>query len=507
MLGALVASSFAWSVWSSHTDPLPAFFTSTTRIWELGVGALLAVALAGRPRPRRTVPGAGLLGWAAVAVLLAVAVALPQDVAWPGAWALLPTLPTAVLLWVGWQHTTGGPLRLLGSRPMVWFGALSYSIYLWHWPVIVLGEWSADWAGTTLPSWGRVALALASIGPAWLSWRFVESPIHHGPWLRRRPRALVASGLAISAVGVVAALALVPVRSPFVTTPPGAERLPPSALGANTLRPGEPAPHVDDPGWVTPDPLPRGAGPPRGGRRPLPGRRRRHLTGGVRLRRPTGHDDRRPRGRLQGDAVAARPRGGRGPAGVADRDVGEVVVPLRRHPRDTCRTAYPECDTWNDAVVRELREDPPEVVVTSGVATAAWVDGTADRVALVEGYAARWRVLMTEGTRVIVVGDSPASPDDLDVCAARHPRELSRCAFDAVPAVARSALPLQREAVASSGGGVALLDLTRGSVRSGAARRSSDTSPSTGPVTTSPRRMPRHSPPQLAGAVDDALAG
>ncbi len=139
---------------------------------------------------------------------------------------------------------------------------------------------------------------------------------------------------------------------------------------------------------------------------------------------------------------------------------GKSSCPFAAIPATRAGTAYPECDTWNDAVVRELREDPPEVVVTSGVATAAWVDGTADRVALVEGYAARWRVLMTEGTRVIVVGDSPASPDDLDVCAARHPRELSRCAFDAVPAVARSALPLQREAVASSGGGVALLDLT-----------------------------------------------
>jgi peptidoglycan/LPS O-acetylase OafA/YrhL len=507
VLGALVASSFAWSVWSSHTDPLPAFFTSTTRVWELGVGALLAVALAGRPRPRRPVSGAGLLGWAAVAVLLAVAVALPEDVDWPGAWALLATLPTAVLLWVGWQHTTGGPLRALGSRPMVWFGALSYSIYLWHWPVIVLGEWSADWAGIALPSWGKVALALASIGPAWLSWRFVESPIHHGPWLRRRPKALVASGLAISAVGVIAALALVPLRSPFVTTPPGAEPPPPSALGANTLRSGEPVPQVDDPGWVTPDPLVAGQD------RPAADVDRCQVD--VTVTSPVACVFGDPQGTttvaLVGDSKAMQwlPALEEAAALRGWRIVtwGKSSCAFAAVPATRAGTAYPECDTWNDAVVRALRADPPEVVVTSGVATAAWVDGAADRVALVEGYAARWRSLTTGGTPVVVVGDSPVSPDDLDVCAARHPREMNRCAFDAVPAVARSALPLQREAVASSGGGVALLDLTTwicplqrctAVIGHVAVHRAGDHITATYAATLAT---------QLAQAVDDALAG
>jgi peptidoglycan/LPS O-acetylase OafA/YrhL len=507
VLGALVAGSFTWSVWSSHTDPLPAFFTSTTRLWELGVGALLAVALAGRPRPSRPVPGAGLLGWAAVAVLLAVAVALPHGVDWPGAWALLPTLPTALLLWVGWQQATGGPLRLLGSRPMVWFGALSYSIYLWHWPVIVLGEWSADWAGATLPSWGKLALAVASIGPAWLSWRFVESPIHHGSWLRRRPRALVASGLAISAVGVVAALALVPLRSPFVTSPPGAEPPPPSALGANTLKEEEAASELDDPGWVTPDPLLAGQD------RPAADVDRCQVD--VPVTSPVGCVFGDPRGTttvaLVGDSKAMQWLPALEEAGAARGwrilTWGKSSCAFAAVPATRAGAAYPECDTWNDAVMRELRDDPPDVVVTSGVATAAWVDGAADRTALVEGYAAHWRALATQGARVVVVGDSPISPDDLDVCAARHPRELSRCAFDAVPAVARGALPLQREAVGASGDGVALLDLTtwicpeqrcRAVIGHVAVHRAGDHITATYAATLAT---------QLARAVDDALTG
>ena len=126
-LGTLVTASFVWSVWFSHTSPQPAFFTTTTRVWELGIGALLAVALAGRARPRSPARGSAALGWVALVVLLAVAVALPQGIDWPGAWALLPTVPTAVLIWVGWQGPASGPVRVLGRAPMVWVGGLSYS--------------------------------------------------------------------------------------------------------------------------------------------------------------------------------------------------------------------------------------------------------------------------------------------------------------------------------------------------------------------------------------------
>ncbi|HET7821594.1 MAG TPA: acyltransferase, partial [Ornithinibacter sp.] len=262
-LGALVASSFVWSVWFSHTSPRPAFFTTTTRVWELGIGALLAVALAGRSRPTTAARGSAALGWAALAVLVAVALWLPQDIDWPGAWALLPTLPTAALLWVGWQAPARGPVRVLGTAPMVWVGGLSYSIYLWHWPVIILGGWTAAAFGTTLPGWGVLLLALVSVVPAWLSWRFVESPIHHGSWLRDRPRALLAAGLALSCVGVLAALPLFALRSPFTTTPPGGTLPPLSRLGAATLQPGQPFTPVDDPGWLTPDPLVSGEDRPK----------------------------------------------------------------------------------------------------------------------------------------------------------------------------------------------------------------------------------------------------
>ena len=142
---------------------------------------------------------------------------------------------------------------------------------------------------------------------------------------------------------------------------------------------------------------------------------------------------------------------------------GKSACAFSDAPAAKAGAAYPECDAWNGAVVGALRADPPDVVVTSGTAVSAWAGGGTARQPLVDGYASRWSSLADAGVPVVVVGDSPRSPDDLDVCAARHPRELTRCSFDTASAVARSGLAAQREAVAAasgSGAGVRLLDLT-----------------------------------------------
>jgi hypothetical protein len=105
-----------------------------------------------------------------------------------------------------------------------------------------------------------------------------------------------------------------------------------------------------------------------------------------------------------------------------------------------------------------LRADPPDLLLTSGYAGSAWDGAHATRAALVTGLATRWSQLRDAGVPVVVLGDSPLSPDDLDVCTARHPHELSRCAFDRAPAIAGSGLSAQRDAAATSG--TPLVDLT-----------------------------------------------
>nr|WP_305728749.1 acyltransferase family protein [Phycicoccus sp. Soil802] len=470
LLAAIAVPSFGYAVWLGHVDPDRAYFVTTTRAWELGVGAALAVWCAGREASTRHTEAPedadggkaavawAVLGWVGLAAVIGSAVWLPAGATTPGPWTLVPTVGAAAVLLVGWSGAPGGPVRVLGSAPMVWVGGLSYSIYLWHWPSLVLTEWALDGITTTQ----RVLVLAVSLLPAWASHRFLESPIHHSRALAARTRPVLALGVALSAVGAFAALPLVAAASPFRTTPVAGARPSVDALGAMTLSSPpstDPAAYaVDDWGWLTPDP---------------------QLAGQD---RPAADVDRCQVDRLVEEPVACEFGVADGQTTVAlvgDSKAMQWLPALERlasdrgwrvvtYGKSSCALAaghaqnegrpYPACDEWNRRVADRLRADPPDLLLTSGYAASAWDGAHATRTALVSGLATRWGQLRDDGVPVVVLGDSPLSPDDLDVCTARHPRQLTRCAFDRASAVAGSGLPAQRAAAASSG--TPLVDLT-----------------------------------------------
>jgi peptidoglycan/LPS O-acetylase OafA/YrhL len=93
--------------------------------------------------------------------------------AWPGTAALLPTLGTAAVIASGTAAGDAGPVRLLGNGLMLWIGALSYSLYLCHWPLIV----AATGVGEPAPPLVGLGIVLLSVLPAWLTHRLVENPL------------------------------------------------------------------------------------------------------------------------------------------------------------------------------------------------------------------------------------------------------------------------------------------------------------------------------------------
>ena len=478
LLAAIAVPSFGYAVWLGAVDPARAYFVTTSRAWELGVGAALAVWCAGREAPTRHTagsdggsggasgaPGSGVpdawaavVGWAGLAALLVSACWLPDGATTPGAWTLVPTMGAAAVLYAGWTRTEAGPVRLLGTGPMVWIGGLSYSLYLWHWPAVILTEWALDGLGGTQKA---LVVALAVL-PAWLSHRFLESPIHHSRALAAHTRPVLAMGLALSAAGAVAAVPLLHVDSPFRTTPVAGPRPAIENLGAATLTSPpstDPATYaVDDWEWLTPDP---------------------QLAGKD---RPKADVDRCQVDRLAEEPVACEfgvPGGASTVALVGDSKAMQWLPALERlapargwrivtYGKSSCTFAagraqnagkpYPACDEWNRRVTDRLRADPPDLLLTSGSAASAWDGARATRAALVAGLADRWTEQRAAGIPVVVLADSPLSPNDLDICTARHPHELSRCAFERDPAVAGSGLPAQREASAASG--TPLVDLT-----------------------------------------------
>lgn len=455
LLAAIAVPSLAYSVWHTITVPAHAYFATTTRVWELGVGAALAIWAVDQ-HPHRVRFG-GVLGWVGLAVVVGTAFLLPDTAGWPGAWALLPTLGTAAVILSGWGEGSQGPGRLLSLRPLVWVGGLSYSLYLWHWPLRVFAD--ELWPGGTARAWA----VLLSVVPAYLGYRLVERPVHHTPRLARSTRRSLTLGASLSLVGVLAGIPLITAPAVFETKPPTGALPPLEQLGAGTLGEtpsADPAAYaVDDWGWLTPDPERAGEDRPSAD----VDRCQVDERTSTPVRCEFGVKDGPLTIALVGDSKALQwlPALERAAPGQGWRIItyGKSSCAFAAGTTELSRAHYQSCDDWNEAVIRQLVADPPDLVVTSTQADAALRGDKVSRSALVDYLARRWKGLQRAGVPVAVIGDNPGSPSDLDSCMARNPRHLTRCAFDRETALANTGLDAQR-AAALKAPGVELIDLT-----------------------------------------------
>ncbi len=164
----ILAASFAFSLWAVHAAPEFAFYMLPSRAWELMLGAVLAIGQFPAPVTRAL---RELLAVTGIVLIGASVVFLTSSVPFPGAAALLPCVGAALVIYTGQSQT--GVRDALSVRPLVFIGLISYSLYLWHWPLYVFAR---DVLSRELVAWEIVVLIAAAFAIATLSWRFVERP-------------------------------------------------------------------------------------------------------------------------------------------------------------------------------------------------------------------------------------------------------------------------------------------------------------------------------------------
>ncbi len=186
------AASLAACIWLTPVSPNATFYLFPFRAWELLSGVLLAILLR-----KRALPAWSWMSWVGVVVILGSVLFIQPGPAFPGWQAVFPVLGTVLLLANGQDDNAVN--RLLGMRAPVFVGLISYSLYLWHWPVLVLSQyWRGGYAGwAEVLGWMALSFVLAV-----LSWRFVERPVRQSGRVASRPLVFGALGAGAVAIGL-----------------------------------------------------------------------------------------------------------------------------------------------------------------------------------------------------------------------------------------------------------------------------------------------------------------
>ncbi|WP_281964913.1 acyltransferase family protein [Serinicoccus marinus] len=427
LAGLLGALSLGWSAWLSEADPGRAYFVTTTRVWELALGAVLASLWpwwAARATGRTV---ALVLVWGGLAAVLASAFLLDEATAFPGTAALLPTLGTVAVL-LGGPFVTGGTRGVLAWSPAQRVGDWSYSLYLWHWPLLVAAAGLTEGGELGWPV-GLLVVGL-SFPVAWLSYRFVEQPFRG-----RLPRGSVratARRLSRWVVGYAAAC-LVCAAAVVASVPvlgPGGPLSPAAAV--------EPSPDEARDDVYTPF---------YDGCDTLPGAERATLC-------VDGDVGSTTRVVLVGDSHAAMWMPALAAAG-AERGwrvelmahtgcpAADVIPMTGERPKWICRE-------WLQEVTAAVTEDPPDLVVTAQVPIPRlWIeDAVVPSAQVTEPMAAgmvrAWDGLGAGGSALATIRPTPRFDVDVPECVAEHPRQVDRCGRTAAQALAAVSGPVDR---------------------------------------------------------------
>jgi peptidoglycan/LPS O-acetylase OafA/YrhL len=444
-IGVVAVSSFAACLALAAVAQPVAFFSLPTRAWELALGGLVAVLV---PLTARLAPGFMVVGgWLGLTTILASALALAvrPETAYPGVATLAPVLGTAVVILGG---SAGGVDRgrsvdrVLGIRPLQFLGRVSYSLYLVHWPLLVLVHERLGLA-TPLPVWLGVALALTAVPLAAAMYSGVESPLRFGAQNSVRRTLFLAisipTALAVTLLGLVPLVSGAPLHSnrsvgpTTITAPPAATGFVPVGI----------EPTLADSASDTGELYSR--------------RCQQSLGGAAPLRCTFGDSGSAFVMVLFGDSHAGRW------FSALDEVAGSRGIRLETFTKSGCRSeetdalwdasANPSCSRWRTAVVQKLAAERPDVIVLTNHLGPTSGDNEGALRADWERAATSMLARLPAASRVVTIADTPqfaASPVD---CLSAHLTDAARCSTPRATAFNAAISSAQRTVAARAGGG------------------------------------------------------
>jgi peptidoglycan/LPS O-acetylase OafA/YrhL len=201
-IAIITIASFLFSLYQTASAPIWAFYSLPTRAWELGVGALLLYI------PARIKFSQNYL-WIALALFIYGTLQFRDSTPFPGTAALVPVTATAIS--IAAVHSWPRILNLIGNHRIVqWLGAISYPLYLWHWPLLVI---PVVYLGRGLHIYERFFCVLATLIFADLTHRFIEEPLRHA---QLKPRTIVRGGAIATAISLVISLGIFTTHSDLI---------------------------------------------------------------------------------------------------------------------------------------------------------------------------------------------------------------------------------------------------------------------------------------------------
>ena len=455
-LVVLCLVSFWLNVTLTRTSAPWAYFGSQTRVWELGVGALLALSATRLERlpARYSVP----MTWIGLGGIVLSVLRFDASTPFPGYYALLPVLGAALLLAGGCSPAPLGARWLLARRPAVWLGGLSYGWYLWHWPLLVIGPQALGRrAGVPL----ALALCAVALGLAWVTLHLVENPVRFHAVFRGRPRRALGLGFSLSAG--VAALALVAMAFPPAIATGAAQRTLKAVLATAPDPQATLARLLDVPVTRLPGNLATPLDKIKGLKSAVY-QDGCHVDYASVATPPCVYGDSSSDRTvvLFGDSHAAQWFPAMQQLATAN---GWKLVSLTKA---SCKVAavtifnsgkpYTSCDTWRNAAIAKINALRPALVVVSSSDAGDAVHPESDLLQQwTTGYQDTFKALGTSGAKVTAILDTPWPKGDAVDCAAAHLLKVAQCTNKASRAIQDQTRRTATETAAASTG-VSVID-------------------------------------------------